>query len=567
MVFATKGSTILLLLISRAAARHLTDPRALGYNVVNLQSGNFSLDAAYADTTAKVLHAGVLRYPGGNLADFWDWKAGWCVATTQAPGCPQCRNPCQKKRVARPYTLTEFALAVRRTSSRSVLMLNMLTDTLASQLEYLGEAQRLGLLDASTYVELGGEFYWGKFAGRWSSGQAYATEANHWAAAIKARFPHVSTVAMAAHAINMPRPPSGSSVEDRMRSWNQELYAGVSEDIDGVSIHPYLHLGDDFIGGGPLQPGVPPRAPGEGPIGWSHNASVQRRFVDEVLRSEQGMELLLGVPFFVAGEADGSIATHAKLPPRLRMIITEYNVMERAGPFKSSWAHALFISAAALNLLAIPQVDAVLLHVLLNGYGWGALYETTNDFEPDGTPPAGSAATGIGTGDRCLLSECMHLRTSPYSPTAVGVVLGAMSAALSGATSASVVATPNATNRSGAMPGGLPGKITYPSMIAMRVDGSEATRYIVLSLTPHVQSFTPAASKCAWKEAHAFASPDASGSPAAWASESTPVRSKRHMCTEEAAITLDPYSLTVVTMQGPGEGAAQQTGTNQNAEE
>ena len=37
--------------------------------------------------------------------------------------------------------------------------------------------------------------------------------------------------------------------------------------------------------------------------------------------------------------------------------------MERAGPVKLSWAHALLVAAMAMNLLAIPQMDAVLLHV------------------------------------------------------------------------------------------------------------------------------------------------------------------------------------------------------------
>jgi hypothetical protein len=50
----------------------------LGFNVVNLQSGNFSTDSAYVRTTAAQLHAGTLRYPGGNLGDWWDWKTGWC---------------------------------------------------------------------------------------------------------------------------------------------------------------------------------------------------------------------------------------------------------------------------------------------------------------------------------------------------------------------------------------------------------------------------------------------------------------------------------------------------------
>jgi hypothetical protein len=43
--------------------------------------------------------------------------------------------------------------------------------------------------------------------------------------------------------------------------------------------------------------------------------------------------------------AAGDLATKAKLPARLTMMVTEYNVMERAGPLHLTWAHALFIAA------------------------------------------------------------------------------------------------------------------------------------------------------------------------------------------------------------------------------
>ena len=58
-----------------AASRALAGASFLGFNVVNLQSGNFSADAAYTHATAALLHSGALRYPGGNLADWWDWRS------------------------------------------------------------------------------------------------------------------------------------------------------------------------------------------------------------------------------------------------------------------------------------------------------------------------------------------------------------------------------------------------------------------------------------------------------------------------------------------------------------
>ena len=219
-------------------------------------------------------------------------------------------------------------------------------------------------------------------------------------------------------------------------------------------------------------------------------------------------------------------------------------------------------------------MDAVLLHVLLKGFGWGGLYETSGDFEPNGTPPPGSAATAVGQQSGCLVDGCSHLQTSPYLPTAVGVALGVLSEALAGASSASVYPVPNATNRSGAMPGGLPGTISYPSVLAFRIGAAPSTatstatitppvtsddrheaaarhgdavddaavRYLLLSLAPFEQSFTPPDGPCASYTTHT--SPDRGGSPAAWVTTTAPVNSATQACA--GAVRLAPYSLTSV---------------------
>eukprot|EP01051_Picozoa_sp_SAG22_P018683 SAG22_NODE_3217_length_1851_cov_1.808219_2_plen_111_part_01 len=61
-----------------------------------------------------------------------------------------------------------------------------------------------------------------------------------------------------------------------------------------------------------------------------------------LLGTPAGMEDLLGVPFALATLADGDNATEVPLPANLRLVITEYNVMERAGPFKLSWVRQSF---------------------------------------------------------------------------------------------------------------------------------------------------------------------------------------------------------------------------------
>ena len=220
---------------------------------------------------------------------------------------------------------------------------------------------------------------------------------------------------------------------DRGYLWNKLLYAKLDTGvIHGVSMHPYLHLGDDTTGEGPLQPGVGPRAKGEGPTGWSANASVQQSNLD-LLRSPLGAEGLLGVPFFVATSASGNAATHFPLPAPLRLVITEYNVMERAGPLKLTWLHALFTVATALNLLSIRQVEGVLLHVLLNGYGWGALYETDADFAGPfrGQPPR--VVQRPQSGKLAALGRVLVAGHGAVHADSRGTALGALSSSMRGA--------------------------------------------------------------------------------------------------------------------------------------
>ena len=76
---------------------------------------------------------------------------------------------------------------------------------------------------------------------------------------------------------------------------------------------------------------MPARQKGHGPTGWSNESSHQLAMV-AMMESTAGMEALMAVPFALRTVAAGDAATVTPLPPNLRMLVTEYNVMERAGP-------------------------------------------------------------------------------------------------------------------------------------------------------------------------------------------------------------------------------------------
>ena len=219
-----------------------------------------------------------------------------------------------------------------------------------------------------------------------------------------------------------------------------------------------------------------------------------------------------------------------------------------------SWAHALFIVAAALNLLSVPAVDSVLLHCLLNGYGWGALYETTADFQTGGgTPPAGSAGTAQGTDQGCLIGGCEGLITVPYSPTAVGTALGAVAGSMASAQTAldlsdtTAIFPLNPKLTGGVRPNSLPGNITYPSLLAWGFRGGMGGATDSSNITVVNLSARPLSALLA-QESNSFttwSSPSREG-PVSWATARAPVRVQTG--TTKGHLVLQPYSITVINI-------------------
>src|SRR5207248_10180294 len=107
-----------------------------------------------------------LRYPGGTVANYWDWRQGWFVRGAQVP--PNWYNL-----PPAPAPLEDFKQAIKASGATPVFVLNMLTSTLDAQLAMLRHARWLGLPVA--LVELGNEFYLNApdYAAAFPTGQDY----------------------------------------------------------------------------------------------------------------------------------------------------------------------------------------------------------------------------------------------------------------------------------------------------------------------------------------------------------------------------------------------------------
>eukprot|EP00051_Salpingoeca_urceolata_P003047 m.54810 g.54810 ORF g.54810 m.54810 type:complete len:232 (-) comp12483_c0_seq2:1027-1722(-) len=156
-----------------------TDPRALdtftgfNHNMLHHQRWDLSLASLACD-----LNLQVLRYPGGTLSAFWDWRTGWVIS--EADFEAHCPNSTSYKylQYARQYNgtalydLANLKLYVETCRLRNGaeptvnFVLNMITRNLTDQMAMLKQAEAIGV--QVRLVELGNEFYagvvaWGRF--------------------------------------------------------------------------------------------------------------------------------------------------------------------------------------------------------------------------------------------------------------------------------------------------------------------------------------------------------------------------------------------------------------------
>ena len=169
---------------------------------------------------------GTIRYPGGALANYWDWQNGSVdqPATTSSTGG---LKPGRHHDYG--FTLHTLQGIVRETGTTPVFDLNLLTSSLPNQLLMLKTAQSLGI--PVRYIELGNEFYlnFGSYLRVFPTAASYARTVARWAPAIRAEFPGAQIAAVG----SLPQ------LTARERSWNRTLLSIAGADINAVTLHDY----------------------------------------------------------------------------------------------------------------------------------------------------------------------------------------------------------------------------------------------------------------------------------------------------------------------------------------
>ena len=318
-----------------------------------------------------------LRFPGGTVANYYDWTTGGMIT-------PDSPHPHHDTR-AENYRVDQLLAAYQTTGVQPVFVLNLATSyriegyssALESQLGMLRYAQQIGL--PIERIELGNEFYSSVYdeqtyplsevqmRGFRDAGDYYATASN-WAQQIRAEFP-TAQIAL----VDTPVRSIDVANQNRKYFWNRDLNAIDQSAIDALIRHYYTATGllDLQNTSGTL-------------------AEIQQQQWDAFL-GPHGPDIVIGTAFSFMED----IEQNTQLSPGTPLWITEFNLMDKVGPVARTWTSALFSAAMLYGMFDDPSVDLISSHSF-NGHKFGAVFYETEEFPYMQIDPGYSLATTAG---------------------------------------------------------------------------------------------------------------------------------------------------------------------------
>jgi len=308
-------------------------------------------------SATKKLTPSVLRIPGGEVANYWDWQRGGIVEDGEPmlealpDGLPE-----YMRYEARSHTgskLEDYAAGLSATNARALFVLNMLTSDLAEQIDMLSAAARAGI--EIKYIELGNEYYFGipNYAHKFPTPESYGEEAKVWIRYLRDIFPDIEIAVFGVV-------PSGDS-SNRESRWNQALMDTALPVADAIALHLYPGHGLD-------------------PNGFSDSGYPAF--------DERDFGTIFSEPFRY-WQALRDRPAYRLIPQDKEIWITEFNLIEdvfggnssRLPRVMGTWGHGLYALAMNLMFLEEPRVTMTCNHDLVENYRFGAILPHENSFE------------------------------------------------------------------------------------------------------------------------------------------------------------------------------------------
>jgi len=289
-------------------------------------NGNTIRGPSWASTifndSVKTMFPKLLRYPGGNVSNYWNWNQGWFYSQNildtvfndtiyTMPNGWSNLNPIDIKP-------SRFNEALNQINADGIYVLNMMSSSLSNQLFELENAIDSGLV--INRVELGSEFnHDNPFSEiKFPTAGDYAREVNIWVESIKNIIPSIKIGVVAGN-----RGPDFS----RAWKWNDSI-CDIVNDADALIWHLYLYLQDE----------------------------------DTLFTNAQ----VLGYPFYRVPKYEqwrGFQDTISSIQD-YDIWVTEYNLFDKTADkrFANTWAHTLILAGINDQLLHNELIEIMIQH-------------------------------------------------------------------------------------------------------------------------------------------------------------------------------------------------------------
>lgn len=424
----------LLLLVAPHFSNGQTYEMKLGYQRVvsptwfGLNTQNATRDGLWISNPDILSHIPnlnpkTLRFPGGAMANWWDWKKGWFVDD------PEVALLYPNQQMTVPNTLENLKVLVDATGATPMFDLNMVSSNLSYQMAMLKHADSIGI--PVKYIELGNEFYLADGADSsiiysiFPTPQSYGTVASKWIDTIHAWFPNAKVAAQGAFNRNN---------DPRRIAWDDSVIETLNDE-DVIAFHQYYSAS-----------GTEAQDEGDGQYKTNDVPEFMYR------------------PF----KAWNIMATQdiPKVRPGREVWITEYNMQDVNIPVHGSWGHGLFVATQSLLYLESWRITQ-LNFFTMDGSAYGAYFYDKN---------------GFNYGDEAIFVEPANPPlTTPWTLSAAGKAIDLISDAMNGMTYASPLSFGSLPAISITDNGVA---TSYPSVYGWEFSNSSSSSGIIVNLSP-----------------------------------------------------------------------------------
>ena len=291
--------------------------------------------------SVKSMGPDLLRYPGGNVSNYWDWETGWffdqsVLDTILLPDT--ILSPPQAWSGLSPIDIrpTRFHEALNQIDSKGIFVLNMMSSSLDNQISSLQNAIDSGII--LNRIELGSEFnHNNPFSTiRFPTAGDYARECNTWIDSVKGLIPNTLIGVVAGNRGSEP---------SRAWRWNDSI-CSIVNDADALIWHLYLYLYD-----------------------------TDTTFTDKQVLAYPFYRVPLYEKWRGFQDTTSIIQNH-------RLWVTEYNLFDKTTEkvFTNTWAHVLLLSGINHNLLNNNLVDIMIQHNVSGIFSNFDAIDTQNNF-------------------------------------------------------------------------------------------------------------------------------------------------------------------------------------------